>query len=477
MPSVRYSLNRLNGAPFTSMNEEWVQGRIARLRPRKNTATMRRRDGSHPRANTDGPAASDQPSVPLPGQVGDLDYELALLAVADSAAASLAAGRTDARDPALLAAAIAEECGAGPAAVSLALLTRIALSPKLLVLPTERAIELQLGTLASLAGLTRVSLWSSALGRITRRFALGRGAGGAVEQAVVERRLGARRAPVSPAEDRLVSAMVLRVDTPVAVVVGYPAGRPGVPVEPFLSVACNALGLVLEREALLQRGSDGRATLVAAHERRLTRLAFDLHDGPLQEIAVMAADLHAARSRMEETLPPLGREQVVGSFDDLLERLRELDCGLREVAHSLETHGVIHHPLAEVLGREVAAFERKTGITVQLSVSGEVDELTDSQKIALLRVVQEGLTNIREHSDASLVTVTLDNVDSSTRLEIVDDGRGFDVESELVAAARRGRLGLVGASERISLLGGVFTITSAPGGETRLVVSLPRWQS
>jgi hypothetical protein len=150
----------------------------------------------------------------------DLDYEVALIAVADCAAASLAAGRTDARDPAVLATAIAEECGAGAAAVSLALLTRIAMSPKLVQLPTERAVELQLGTLASLAGLTRVSLWSSVLGRVTCRFSLGRGAGGAVERAVVERRLGAGGAAASPAEDRLVSAMVLRVDTPVAVVVG-----------------------------------------------------------------------------------------------------------------------------------------------------------------------------------------------------------------------------------------------------------------
>ena len=437
---------------------------------------MRRRDGSHPRAKSDGPAAPEQPSEPLPGPAGDLDYELALLAVADSAAGSLAAGRTDGGDPAGLAAAIAEERGVGPAAVSLALLARIALSPKLLQLPTERAVELQLGTLASLGGLTRVSLWSSVLGRLTCRFSLGRGAGGAVERAVVERRLGAG-GPATPAEARLVSAMVLRVDTPVAVVVGYPAGRPGAPIEPFLSVACSALGLVLEREALLQRGTDGKATLVAAHERRLTRLAFDLHDGPLQEIAVLAADLHVARSLADESLPSPGREQVVTCFDGLLERLAALDGGLREVARSLETAEVMREPLRDVVQHEVAMFEQTTSIAARLSVTGEVDELSNSQKIALLRVVQEALRNVHDHSGASSVSVTLDGDTSSTHLEVVDDGHGFDVEQELVAAARRGRLGLVGASERIRLLGGVFTVRSTPGGETRLVVSLPHWQS
>ena len=191
----------------------------------------------------------------------------------------------------------------------------------------------------------------------------------------------------------------------------------------------------------------------------------------------MAADLHAARSQAEEALPPPGREQVIGSFDSLLERLSELDGGLREVAHSLETHGVIHQPLADVLGREVAAFERKTRISVRLSVTGEVDDLSDSQKIALLRVMQDGLSNVHEHSEASSVSVTLHGSASSTRLEIVDDGRGFDVEKELVEAAQRGRLGLVGAAERIRLLGGTFAISSRPAEQTRLVVSLPRWTS
>ena len=435
-----------------------------------------RRESTRGRSEPVAHAVDGGPSPPHTADVaGDLDYEVALLALADSAAANLAAGRSDPRDPAALAASIAAERGVAPDAVSLALFTRIAMSPQLLQLPTERAIELQLGTLASLAGLNRVSLWAFELVMVARRFSFGRGAGGAAERAMAETLLDLGAAASSLAEGGLVAATVLREDVPAAAVVARPASRRRTRVEPFISVACGALGLVLERETLLERGTGTAATLVAAHERRLTRLAFDLHDGPLQEIAVMAADLHAARSRAEEVLPPPGREQVIGCFDGLSERLSELDGGLREVARSLETAGVIHEPLADVLRREVDAFKRQTEIRARLRVTGDLDDLTDSQKIALLRVVQEALGNVREHSEASSVSVTLRGSASSTRLEIVDDGRGFDVERELVESARRGRLGLVGASERVRLLGGTFAIRSRPADKTRLVVLLPRY--
>ncbi|HTZ06375.1 MAG TPA: ATP-binding protein [Gaiellaceae bacterium] len=395
--------------------------------------------------------------------VGDLDYEVTLLALADAAAANLATRGADPEGPAALASAIADERALPPAAVSLALLTRIAMSPQLIRLPAERAIELELGTLASLARLSAVSLWTVALAGVECRFP--HGAGDAATRAAAERLLDVRDGEVGGGDTDVVAAPVLRADTPVAAVVARLGPGERAEAEPFLEVVCRALGLVLEREALLEHGEEAEATLVAAHERRLTRLAFDLHDGPLQEIAVMAADLHRARSHAD-------RSQT-HDFDVLLERLTELNDSLRDVAHSLETADVVRGPLADVVRREVDAFGRKSGIGVRLTVRGDLDALTDSQKIALLRIVQEGLSNVREHSSASTASVVLECGPSSTRLEVADDGRGFDVEPRLDEAVRRGRLGLLGASERIRLLGGTLAIHSGETG-TRLVVSLPR---
>ena len=469
----------MNGALFTGMNGKWADRPIVRSCTRNHTSTMRRSSGDSPplpdRGHSSPPYAEEPP--------GDLGYEVALLALADAAAANLAAGRADPAGPAALVAPIAEESGVAPAAVALALLTRIAMSPQLLSLPAGRAVVLQLGTLAALANLSRVSLWSFEHGAVACRFSSGDGDGdGGAEHALAERLLGLRTAgPDSGAG--LVAATALRAGAPAAVVVGRATSSTTADVEPFLDVACLALGLVLEREALLEReavlerGTLAEAALVEAHERRLTRLGLDLHDGPLQELAVMAADLHFARARADEALPSPGREQMLGVLDGLLERLNELDGGLREVAHSLETAEVVRQPLADALRREVDGFAAKSGIPVRLSVGGGLDDLTDSQKIALLRIVQESLANVREHSGASSASVRLGATDAHTRLEIADNGCGFDVDDALAASLRRGRIGLLGASERIRLLGGRFAVLSSPGAGTRVVVSLPRWKA
>src|SRR5919201_645091 len=98
------------------------------------------------------------------------------------------------------------------------------------------------------------------------------------------------------------------------------------------------------------------------------------------------------------------------------------------------------------------------------------------QKIALIRVVQEALTNIREHSNATSVELHLTASRSCVELQIVDDGDDFEVTRTLQSAAQRGRLGLVGSSERVRLLGGTFDIRSRIGGPTTIAVTLPRWQ-
>jgi signal transduction histidine kinase len=102
--------------------------------------------------------------------------------------------------------------------------------------------------------------------------------------------------------------------------------------------------------------------------------------------------------------------------------------------------------------------------------------MTASQRIALYRIVQEGLANIRKHSDATNARVTLHATERAIELQIVDDGKGFCVDQTLIRAAKGGRLGLVGIGERIRMLGGTFDVESRPGGPTTLSLVLPRWR-
>jgi signal transduction histidine kinase len=74
------------------------------------------------------------------------------------------------------------------------------------------------------------------------------------------------------------------------------------------------------------------------------------------------------------------------------------------------------------------------------------------------------------------VSVSIEARTDCTSLDIVDDGRGFDVPRTLVRAARRGRFGLLGMSGRVRLLGGRFDVQSRPGGPTVISVLLPAWR-
>jgi signal transduction histidine kinase len=238
-----------------------------------------------------------------------------------------------------------------------------------------------------------------------------------------------------------------------------------------------ALALVLEREALLVRSAARERALVEAGERLLARLGFDLHDGPIQDVAVLAGDLHLFRGQLEDALTPAASgAALVGRVDDLEARVYAVDRTLRQLVHSFESPTVVRRPLDESLRREVEVFRAQTEIPVDLVLRGDFGDLTDSQRIALIRIVQESLTNIREHSDGTKVSVSVTSGPSEIAAEVSDNGRGFDVERTLVRAARSGRLGLVGMSERARLLGGRFDIRSRPGGPTTVSLVLPAWR-
>lgn len=239
----------------------------------------------------------------------------------------------------------------------------------------------------------------------------------------------------------------------------------------------DSLALVLEREALLARSASRERALVEAGERLVARLGFDLHDGPIQDVAALAGDIRLFRAQLEDTLASTGGPTgVVDRVDDLEARVFEVDRTLRQLVHSLESPTVIRRPLDDALRREIEAFQAQTEIAVDLMLRGDFNGLTDSQRIAVLRIVQESLTNIREHSDGTRVTISVSSRPSGIAAEVTDNGRGFDVEQTLVRAARSGRLGLVGMSERARLLGGRFDVRSRAGGPTTVSVVLPAWR-
>jgi signal transduction histidine kinase len=238
------------------------------------------------------------------------------------------------------------------------------------------------------------------------------------------------------------------------------------------------LAAVLERDSLLAANAASERALVASSERKLTRLGFDLHDGPIQEVAVLADDLRLFRDQLEVVLASAPQRKLVhGRLEDLDAQLVALDSELRRISNEVHAASVLlNRPFSGALEELTRTFEARTGVRPRVALEGDMTLLSGSQQIALLNVIHEALTNIREHSDATRVAITVSASEAGIEAHVTDNGRGFDVESTLVRAARKGRLGLIAMHERVRLLGGQCRIESRPGGPTAISVALERWE-
>ena len=373
---------------------------------------------------------------------------------------------------------VADETGVARPLVAAQIHLLAARDPRLLELPPALAFETQLRMLVALAPVAEASLWSTdEVGRLRCLGTVGGSERSRPARSAARSLLGLGPATEKSKRTTVQAVPVLRWQRPQAALVIRPSRGDGEEALVYAQETARALAPVLEREDLLDRSAARERSLVESSERRLTRLGFDLHDGPIQELVALAGDLRLLKRAFVALADGEVRlETVADRIDDLDSRLIEIDGELRELARSLESPTIARRPLPDALEGELETFRAQCDIDATIEVRGEHLALTPSQRIALIRIVQEALSNIRDHSGAKRVSVSVSVRRSSVHAEIVDDGRGFVVERTLVRAARRGRLGLVGMSERVRLLGGRFDVDSRPGGPTAISVVLPRWE-
>lgn len=395
--------------------------------------------------------------------------EAAALDFFGAALAGLSAnGELPAADARAAVAQAAAALGVEPEAAAFAVYRRSLAGTESASLPPGRAIELIISLLRELAPLSDVSLWSlDEDGELVCVAAAGEGAHG--------RRLReAARAALDGAvsiSSSVQAVLVERWDRPHAVLVARTRPAFSARSVDYLDEAAAALSPVLERDALFARGSDRERELTADGERRLVRLGFDLHDGPLQELVAFAEDLRLARSQMSGLLADDLQERVRGRFDDLEARLISLDRGLRDVVGSVRSTTVLELPLETVLQRELDGID----IATELTIDGDVSSLTSSQKIVVFRVVQASLANVRSHSRATRVAVSVRSTSRFITITVADNGCGFDVEETFENVRLASRYGLAGVTERAQLLGGNVEIESGPEGGTTVRATLPHW--
>ncbi|RMD52507.1 MAG: sensor histidine kinase, partial [Candidatus Thermofonsia bacterium] len=201
-------------------------------------------------------------------------------------------------------------------------------------------------------------------------------------------------------------------------------------------------------------------TLAVSEERN--RLAREMHDTVGHRLTVAAVQLEAAQKLVRkdadkaETMIATVREQV----REALQELRQTVATLR---HPLE----VDLPLSQALRRLIRNFEEASGLVVNVLLPDDLPELPPAQRLAVYRTVQEGLTNVQKHAQATQVWLQLMQQNGALLLRMSDDGVGWPEKRPSTG------FGLRGMAERAAQLGGELHLEPRPGGGAQLRLRLP----
>jgi signal transduction histidine kinase len=207
--------------------------------------------------------------------------------------------------------------------------------------------------------------------------------------------------------------------------------------------------------------------VVGAQEAERRRIARELHDATGQSLTAISLGLRGIEAALESQksikVEQIRELQVFGT--SALAELRRIIADLRP--SQLDDLG-----LGAALRWYLQTFEKRRHIHCSLTLPESFGRLPADTETVLFRIVQEALTNVAKHAQATKVKVVVIQQPHQIEVTIEDDGRGFDLDSAFSEAEQRG-WGLLGIQERVALLGGSHTIDTAPGQGTRIRVIIP----
>lgn len=191
-------------------------------------------------------------------------------------------------------------------------------------------------------------------------------------------------------------------------------------------------------------------------ERRL--LAAELHDGPVQELQYLVRSV--------------GKEGALHDRETEVHNVLDTVSGtLRKICNELRPPILTHFGLESAMRWFTDQFQRRYDeLQVSLHLDCDGNKLEGDQELALFRIMQESLNNIRKHANATAVDVHLSIEDGWAELLIIDNGDGFDVPRNFSKLAIDGHLGLLGITQRAEAIGAGIEFQSEKGEGTTVRV-------
>ncbi len=208
--------------------------------------------------------------------------------------------------------------------------------------------------------------------------------------------------------------------------------------------------------------------ITRAQEEERKRIARELHDSTAQNLIALIHELENLLN--EKTELPMREAKVLWGF---YERIREILQEVRRFSRDLRPSILDDLGLLSALEWLTSELRNKYGIAASLTVSGSERRLFPEAELLLFRVVQEALSNIAKHANASSAQVKVEFDARRVAVTISDNGVGCQLPEKLDDLPHSGKLGLAGIQERVQLLGGTLRLESTPGKGTTVHIEAP----
>ncbi len=206
--------------------------------------------------------------------------------------------------------------------------------------------------------------------------------------------------------------------------------------------------------------------MTQAQEEERKRIARELHDEAAQNVVVIQRGLSALAASLDG-------HPAAGELSELGDLAGQTVAGIRRFSRDLRPPTLDELGLSSALDQLITQVRERSGLEAELRISGQPRRLPIETELAVFRIGQAALHNVELHAAADSVVIELTFEPDRVRLEITDDGSGFEPSRHLSEFPTAGKLGLLGMHERARLVGGMLQILSRPGAGTRVLLDVP----
>lgn len=222
-----------------------------------------------------------------------------------------------------------------------------------------------------------------------------------------------------------------------------------------------------------EKAADANRRVANSREEERLRLARDIHDGPLQDL--VGVSFHMADLERRVMSDTVADHEIASKVRGFREGVTASIKQLRGVINDLRPAGLDEFGLVAALEGYIANFRRsrEDKILATLQILGDCDGLSEQISLGIFRVVQESLSNVAKHAQASRVDVSLNVTTDTLALCIRDDGVGFVVPDDFRDLTEDRHFGLVGIAERVELMRGQLEVVSNRGEGTEISIRVP----